>query len=328
MNIITEEMLEFELENAPVVGTREGNAEYADYIKAGFLSSFLHEDNEAIVKNLVDLQMRDSVTESDICNALVNVTVSNIGSAAKLEAMQKILDVYSEQIELDELNEASTLLEYAGNPGNNKILIRLMKEMETLFQQYYEELVFTVDSLDKIVDIVSKEAKKGDKCNAKSAAYAVEAVFKKVEAKFSDKDYKDYVKKYNTTFSALKNICNTFGVKFNDVVMEDKKAFDIKLSAAVKKVKDNKNITKWLPDRETNSTEIISQVNDALDKLFIDNKDATNSIVRYLQPIYNHAYTNINGYIGNVNYIRRVLGLEKEDTIFYKILNKVIKTKK
>ena len=327
MEILTTEMLEHELEMAPVVGTKEGDAEYAEYIQKGFLSSFLHEDNEAIVENLVNLQLKDTVTASEVCDAIANIAVSNIGSEAQLEAMQKVLDVYSESVHLDELNESSALLEYAGNAEKNRILIRLMKEMESRFQEYYEEVIFAVDSLDKMADIIAKEAKKGEKCNAKTAAYAVEAVYKKVDAKFTSKEYKEYVKKYNTTFSALKKICNSFGVKFNDVVMDDKKAFDVKLAAAVKKLKDNKKVTRWLPT-ESGTTQVIKDLNADLDKLAIDNRDATQTIVKYFQPVYNYTYYAIYGYMGNVNYIRRVLGLERENTVFYKVINKIFKTKK
>lgn len=327
MEIITTEMLEIELENAPVLPTREGDAEYASYIENGFLSSFLHEDNESIVEDLINLQMKDVVTESDICNALANITVSNIGSAAKLNAMQKVMDVYAEQIELDELNESSTLLEYAGNPEKNKILIKLMKEMEERFQDYYEEVIFVVEALDEMTAAVAKEAKKGQKANAKSAAFAVNSIYKKVDTKLSSKEYKEYTKKYNTTFSALKKICNSFGVKFNDVVMEDKKAFDAKLKAAVDKAKNNKKITRWLPVNE-GTTEAIKDLNANLETLKIDNADAVTAIIKDIQPIYNYGYYSIYGYMGNINYIRKVLGLERENTIFYKIINKLIKTKK
>lgn len=327
MEIITTEMLEFELENAPVLPTREGDAEYASYIESGFLSSFLHEDNEAIVENLVRMQLQDSVTEAEVCDAIANIAVSNIGSAAKLEAMQKVLDVYSEQIELDELNESSALLEYAGNAEKNKILLKLMKEMESRFQDYYEELEFVIQALDDMEAAVKKEAKKGDKSNAKSAAFAVNGIYKKVDAKFTSKEYKDYVKKYNTTFSALKKICNSFGVKFNDVVMEDKKAFDVKLKAAVEKARNNKKITRWLPTEEGRITPIVD-LNKDLEQLAIDNKDAVQAIVKDFQPVYNYAYYAVYGYMGNINYIRKVLGLERENTVFYKIINKLFKTKK
>ncbi|MBR6289262.1 MAG: hypothetical protein IKR19_08005 [Acholeplasmatales bacterium] len=327
MEILTTEMLEIELENAPVIGTKEGSAEYADYIQRGFLSSFLHEDNEEIVENLAQLQLKNSITESEVCDALANISVSNIGSCAKLEAMQKVIDIYAESVHLDELNESSTLLEYAGNPEKNKILIRLMKEMESRLEEYYEEVIFCVDALDQMAATISKEAKKGDKCNAKTAAYAVEGIYKKVDSKLTSKDYKEYVKKYNTTFSALKKICNSFGVKFNDVVMEDKKAFDNKLAAAVKKVKNNNKVTRWIPT-EQGTTQIIKDLNKDLDTLGIDNKDAVQNIVKNFQPVYNYTYYAIYGYMGNINYIRKVLGLEKENTIFYKIINKLFKTKK
>ena len=327
MEIITTELLETELANAPVVGTKEGDAEYAEYIEKGFLSSFLHEDNEDIVENLAQLQLKDTITESEVCDALANISVSNIGSAAKLEAMQKVLDVYAESVSVDELNESSALLEYAGNPEKNKILIKLMKEMEGRFQDYYEEIIFIVDALDKMADVVAKEAKKGQKCSAKAAAYSCEAIYKKVDDKFNSKEYKDYVKKYNTTFSALKKICNSFGVKFNDVVMDDKKAFDTKLAAAVKKIKDNKKVTRWLPT-ESGRTSAIDDLNKDLDVLKIDNKDAVVNLVQKFQPVYNYAYYAIYGYMGNINYIRKVLGLERESTVFYKIINKIFKTKK
>lgn len=328
MEFLSKEMFDESMEFAEAIPTRESDeGEYSSYIESGFLSSFLHEDTDSITKTITNLQLKDSINEGDVCDALINVQMADIGSQAKLEAMQTIVNIYAESVEMDEINESSALLEYAGNPEKNKALIKLMSEMESRLQDYYNEIDFVITALDEIAAIIKREAAKGSKANAKDAAFKVKSVYDKVDKKLSSPENKEYIKKYNITFSALKNVCKSFGVKFNDVVMEDKKAFDKKLDAAVKKVKDNKKFTRWLP-ASNNTTEAITEFNKDLNTLEVDNGDAVGQIVKYVQPVYGYAYNIMMGYIYNINYLRRILGLEKEDTVFYKVLNKIIKTKK
>jgi hypothetical protein len=242
--------------------------------------------------------------------------------------MNQLLDLYESWVEAEGEVADHSLLEYAGNAEKNRLFREVMVEMEKMFAKYYAECDFVITSLDQIVSICEKEAAK-KKPDAKVAATACKKVFDKVEYELTKDEAKEYIRSYNITWAKIKKLTSKFSIKFSDVVMEDKKAFDKKLDAAAKKVSENKKFTSWLPCRELNGTEKVQKLNKALDILDIDSHDATVNIAsKYTQPIYGYAYQCLNGYIGNINFLRRKLGLERENTVFYKVLNKVFKTKK
>lgn len=300
--------------------------EYADFIDENLFNSFLSEESDELLADINKLRLSDSISYQEISDIVVKMEAAeNISDVTRLTVLESLTDLFEEWVNAEGEVVDNTLLEYAGNAEKNKILRQLMVEMEKCFTQYYGEIDFVVSSLDKCLDIVEAEAKKKNP-DAKSAGLKIKAVYDKVDNELSKQENKDFIKNYNATWTKIKKICNSFSIKFNDVVMEDKKAFDKKLDAAAKKVTGNKKFTAWLPTANV-GTENIKRFNKALDTLGFDNKDSVRSIVQFLQPIYGYGYQCMMGYIGNINFLRRRLAIEKEDTTFYKVLNKVIKTK-
>ena len=326
-------MLELYMENPEIENideqeqTVEETNSYAEFIEHNFLNSFLSESTNEIFDAVNKLKFQNTLDYKDLTDVLVKLEAMDVSDITKVQVMEELTHLYHEWIEAESQVADHALLEYAGDPQKNKILRETMVEMEKAFNEYYKEVDFVISSLDEIHKIVS-DAAKAKKVDAKAASAKVHNVYKKVDSALTTEDYKEYTRVYNTTFRKLANYCRKFSIKFNDVVMEDKKAFDKKLSAAAKKVSENDKFTAWLPSRDTGRTEKITSFNKALDDLRIDSKEATDNIIRDVQPIYNYGYSAMVYYIGNINYIRKVLGLEKENTVFYKILNKVIKTKK
>ena len=304
----------------------ESCKEYADFIDKHLLSSYISEDTTEIIESLNALKMKDTIEYSDISDIIVRMEGTDLSDVSKLAIMESLLDLYNEWIDAEGEVAEHSLLEYAGNAEKNRILRQLMVEMEKCFTQFYEEIDFVIGSLDSCLDIMKTESAKKDP-SARNAALKIKPIADKVEHELTKQEAKDMTRSYAVTWEKIKKVCSSFSIKFNDVVMEDKKAFDKKLEAAANKVTKNKKFTAWLPTTD-GLTEKIKEFNKCADVLKLDNPEINVEIIKMIQPIYNYAFDAMNGYIGNINYLRKKLGIEKEHTIFYKVINKIFKTKK
>ena len=296
--------------------------EYKDIIEKHFLSTFLSEGND-LTDKVADLTIKNEVTMDDVTDFIIELNASDINDSLKLSYLERITKIYENQL-IESIDETVEVFnEYAGNSKKNKALIRLMGEMEKDLNDFYDDIMIGINAMDKIRESVHRESSK-ENPNIVSVAREARSIEDKIKKEWAN----NHISKYNATFNSLKKVCKSFGIKFNDVVMDDKKAFDKKLEAACKKATQNKKITDWMPTNPDGSTPNIVSLNKDLDELVIVNSDATRAIVSYIQPIYNYTYQSAMCYVGNINYLRKILGLEREDTIFYKVINKLLKSKK
>lgn len=316
----------------------EKNAVYASYIENNFLNSFLSTEMDYIVETISNLKLADNIDESMIIDALLNIQIANIGSSAKLESMLKIINIYKEMVAIDESNEDAILLEYAGDEEKNKILRELMQKMEICIQEWYDEIDFYLTCIDNIDLEIKKEVNKKQKINLKNLEQKILSIYKKFQKEISSKKKKNSDDNFNNTLNELEKICNDFDIEFNDIVIDDKKAFDQKLLAAANKIQNNKKVRKWLikpfsaSEQEYINPEAFDNLKNNIDKLHIiageKYKNKVNNIVDMLDEIINYSINNFNSYCNNIIAIRQFLGLGKVNSIFFMVFNDVIKTKK
>lgn len=301
--------------------------EYAEYISKNCLNGFLSEDYSEISEKLTRLQLADKFEESAMMDIIKSLSESNLGSELKLHVLESLVDVYKNWNEAEVMVEESVILNEYDNPAKTKLMRELMSEMEKNLALFYDECTFCIGIYaDMYKEIIKGKTIKNIE-QAHQIVAKVKVLYDKMDSKLTTQEYKDYVKTYNTIFFKLKSICNKFSIKFSDVAMEDKKAFDQKLSKAYDKLYNNADFNFMFPKQDTTNSKI-KEINDGLDNIGIYSKSNQTDIVKYIQPVYNWTYQVCGYYFGNINFIRQKLHLEKEDRPFYKILNKILKTKK
>ena len=300
--------------------------EYADYINESCLSGFLSPEFDEINEAYTDLLTSNSISCQDISNIVAKMESANIGSNLKLMFLENLTALYASKVGDDIVKEDTVINEYAGNAERNKIFRELLVAMEKEFAEYYKDCVYSAKELNQMFDVLVSAAK-AKKVDAQKAGFAIKKIYDRVDKHFTSDEYTTNGNRYAQVYNELKKTCKKFSIKFADVVMDDKKAFDVKLKSAVKKVTNDSKLTQWLSTEKDGYNAKIKELNNAIAGLRIVSADAVKEILRYVQPVYNWTYNQLMGYIGNINYLRSILGLEKEHTTFYKIINKIFKTK-
>lgn len=244
---------------------------------------------------------------------------------SNLYELDKSLDFLNDT-NLLESYEEEFLLEYAGNPEYNAALRELMKEMEKGLNDFEKEILSNIDELDKIFKLVESESKKKTPDVKKIARQAL-ASFNKINDEVKSQDYSDYIDKYNNAFKGIKKVCRKLSIKYNDVIITDKKEFDKKLEKAWKDINNNPKVKNWIMFTANDNPKNVKAFDDAIEKLRIEDNSNAGVVNEKVIAIYNWTFGLVRNYLGNINYLRRRLNLEKENGIIYNAVNKLIKTK-
>ena len=291
-----------------------------------FLTSYLSEDIDELHEAFSDLEAKGNITINDISDFLVHMEGCEINDILRMSYLDRLATLYRTTVAESAIEADNLFLEYAGSASHNRILIELMTQMEKVLAEYYDYALGAVKILNNMEAILANAAKQKSP-DAKQAALKVKAEFKKLKDHYNANG--GLFQTRLATFNKLKKICNKFDIKFSDIAMVEKKAFDKKLSAAYDKIMHNKDFLHWLPTSPKHTTPAIENINDAMDTLVIDDRNAvTTMISSYIQPAYNYLYESLMGNIGIINYLRYKLHLEKEDGIFYKAINRIFRSKK
>lgn len=242
-----------------------------------------------------------------------------------LYALDEVLDSLNETTLLKDY-EDRILNEYAGNPEVNQAFRDLSKSMTKNLSDYKDEILGYIEDLNKITDVVVAESKKKTPDVKKAIRLATE-IYNNIDDKLRSNDYKKYVDTYNNDFKKLKSVCRTFGIKYNDVIVVEKKEFDKTLEKAYKDIWNNAKVDEWYPTVE-GTPKRIAEYNKAIDALLIEDRENARAITAKLHDIYVYGYRCVQSYCGNINFIRKNLKLNKINGPIYNMVNAIFKTKK
>ena len=204
------------------------------------------------------------------------------------------------------------LQEYSGNDYDNKNFANCMEELGKIGAYYVQ-----IDA--EIANLVNFIIKEMNKCKTS------EQMKKAIQTCYNHGD--DTVKKLNDiydkfaeapTFRRFKSLCKKFSVKYSDVTMEDKKKW-----------------TETFTDYHKDMVKIIKAFDDAwiksanaeigrLDRIDYEYND---KLVKHLNGWSQLLYGYFNYTHGNILYVLRKLDPSFEDTLKYKLVQKIFKSK-
>ena len=205
------------------------------------------------------------------------------------------------------------LQEYSGNEYDNKNFANCMKELDDIAKYYVELDKVVMANVDFIVDALKKCKKADDVKKALNNAYN--------NSDKTNKDLNTMWNKFNErpTFKRFKSLTKKFSVKYSDVTMEEKKKWaevfkkyhlDI---VDMGKAYDNK----W-----------IDMVNNEIDRCKKLDYQETMKAVQLIQAWYDCLYNYFYYTHNNILYVIYKLDTGFEDTLRYKLVQKIFKSDK
>lgn len=295
---------------------KKENSELENYIENTFLERCLNPEAIELHEEAESLE-RGKTSWNEVKSFVDKITESSLSDDTKAilidEALECMRIERNEIIKESGIISESVLLEYSGNENKNKEFMECLKDLEELCN-FNTEKVRKLSKYMKSSLTFSNEIIKSPK------------VFKqKVE------EMRGFVKEYNewynkasktiraqVTFSSFAKKVRMFNNKYAEPMMEEKKKIDSKLSKLSDEIAEL--VKPWVKGGE--SIDKLLSNSDNLDKI---DQSYSNSFRNIAADLYNVLIDEANYTNNDIRYCRRDLKLEKENTITYKIVNKLLK---
>ena len=179
------------------------------------------------------------------------------------------------------------------------------------------------DIADDILKILESTAKSGK--NKEDIDKCISNCLNRFDAgnkKYNQNLYKEYYKK----FVKFNRIGRTFNNRYSKITMAEKKIIDEKFDKILGSLYEDK-IREWFKfEAFNNDTPKTEKLNNAWLKIKeIDRDKGIELGSRILNPMYNYLARSWSQTVNNVNYMRKILGIEVEDTIKWKIVHAIFK---
>ena len=204
------------------------------------------------------------------------------------------------------------LNEYSGKDIDNKNFAKCMEELGKMGQYYVDLDKMIAEHIDYCVNALKKCKKEADVKKALNDAYNhSDATNKKINETFD---------KFNErpTFRRFQSLVKKFSVKYSDVTMEEKKKWEtvfkdyhLEMIKIVEPYDD-----KW-----------IKMINSEIDRCKKLDYQETLKMVAQIQAWYDTQYNYFRYTHGNILYVLYKLNTGFEDTIRYKMIQKIFKSK-
>ena len=204
------------------------------------------------------------------------------------------------------------LHEYSGKEIDNKNFAKCMEELDKIAKYYVDLDKMIADHINFCVNELKKCKKEADVKKALNNAYN--------DADATNKKINDTFNKFSErpTFSRFKSLIRKFSVKYSDVTMEEKK----KWHEVFKKYHlDMIDIVEPFDEKW------IKFINNEIDRCKKLDYQETLKMVAQIQAWYDTQYNYFRYTHGNILYVLYKLDTGFEDTIRYKMIQKIFKSK-
>jgi formyltetrahydrofolate synthetase len=294
--------------------------EFSDYVNNNFLNSILNEDAQNIM-NSIKAYRESGEGQFELAKKIIDITDEEFKDFDNL-TKEHLIEAYFEafryrNIYLQESVEISEdlkwLLEYSGNPIKNEEFKQSLKDVDKALTQYIAVLGVYDSTIKKFIELLNG-IKDIDSCRQ---AYL--DIVK--ESKAGDKNIDNLLKDAGLEKSPFTNFnrqLNRFNNKYSTTAISEKKVFDKKLVEYANKVNDT--IEPWAEGGEK-----IEELNLAIDKFNSYMPELTDKAVDYIDSWYQNMFNLYDSILGECAFLRRKLGLERENGIIYKMVQKIFK---
>lgn len=288
------------------------------YIENNFLENCLNESVMSILDKISSISEAES--KFDFAKSIIEEAES-LSESAKCIIMKSLLEAMTEEnrsVEesvglLNESYDPEALLEFSGDPKKNEEFIECLKDLDQLCTFNMDKIRKLADYLGKLSDLadqIMKSPKKYKELLDKARGYVTEfndwynKTGKNISGMVTWNQFKQKVKKFNN--------------KYSEITMEEKKKFNEKI------VKYYGEISKLATPWAKNGKEIV-KLHDKFDKLVELDRSYTQTFAKICDDCAGVLIEEANYTIGDVNYIIKALDVGKEQSLLYKVVNKVFK---
>lgn len=292
------------------------------YIEESFLDSIYNENVSAIHDKIIYHNESSQSTFDFIKSIISESEEKGLSENSKdfitrrlLESMGVSYDIVEavteDAIPLDESTEA--ILEFQGNPEKNKEFISILKDLEDLCNYNYERikrLADDMDKLDKDADEAIKDPKKFKEILERARQYIQDfnewyrKASKTINAPVTFKNFQSKIKKFNN--------------KYSEITMDEKKKLRDKLLKIAKDI--DAMIEPWAKGGKR-----IDAFKEKLTKLSVIDKDYFDKFNKYAWDNYDYFFSEYKYTFDDIAIICKYLNIERENTVMYKIVNKLFK---
>jgi len=315
MNAYVSESVRAMLEQKQISNISESFGDYA-----------LSEDAQAIRSRINDIVTKGSCSIVEMNEVITSIKDSNLSESTQRFLVKKIFNIFNEADEEEFVEEGIALLgntKFDGDPVKNAEYIALLKEMDKFVAHLVDLLDADFDIADDILNILETSAKSAK--NKEDIDKCISNCLNRFDA--GNKKYnQDLYKEYYQKFVKFNRIGKSFNNRYSKITMAEKKIIDEKFDKILGTLYGD-IIRDWFKfEAFNNDTPKTDKLNAAWLKLKEIDRDKTVELSnRILNPMYNYLAKSWSQTVNNVNYMRKILGIELEDTIKWKIVHKLYK---
>lgn len=299
-------------------------------ISSTLFESVLNEEANFIQDNITDL--RETCTIDDLINVLYTIREANIEDRSKRALVESLYNTYyygdtsiSEAVTESAFNFSFTTPQFTGDPAKNAEYIAFLKEMEGLANFLVKLFRDKHKLMNDITDIIDEGGKNAQ--TSEDVKKILNKCLNTLDKYNSDLDKKTW-QSYMQKLSKFKNLSNTFNNKYSKITMAEKEVIDAKIDELINHIGTN-YIMDYVRFTDTNND---TPQYDRLVKGWtalkdVDRDAACELVSRIINPLLQWLYQSWRECIGNLYYLRGLLGLNLKNTNKWKIVHALLKDK-
>ena len=287
----------------------------------------LSEEANAIREKINNIVISGNCSIVEMNDIITDIRESNLSENTQRILVKKIFEAYSaNDVEDIVVEESITLLDntkFDGDPAKNAEYISLLREMDKFVSHIVDLLDADFDIANDILKLFEDHAKK-DKTKEDIQKLLSDCLnrFDAGNKKYNKNLYKEYYEK----FVKFNRISKSFNNRYSKITMAEKKVIDEKFDKILATLYGDM-VRDWFYFEAFGNK---SPKSDRFQQAFLKIKDidrdsAVNLSQRVINPLYNYIAKCWSNTVQNVNYMRRILGIELEDTAKWKIVHKLFK---
>ena len=299
------------------------------YINENFGEIILNKEANAIKEELISATESGLFNMNDVAEYITRINESNFNRSTSEKLVEMVYEAFMLSGEdINNIEEASVYLEFAGNEEKNKQFIKSLQQLENYLNDYHDWTIYAISLGDKILAEMVKASKLKDDEKGRNECKAICDRIKNIIDNYNSdpSNGKDF-SAHRRNFEEFKRLSKKFNNKFSSISMEEKKALDTKLDKLIDTTLSNPKVTAWVKTSQTQKS--IPQYDKlvvAFNKMKEVNRDAALDCLRnYINPYLEFQYDILRGTIGFTNYVRSLIGAENDKKLSYKIVNKLLK---
>lgn len=289
-----------------IYSVRKEESIIENYIDNVFLEKCLDNETGNLYNKVLFMEKKNWNSLSQL---FIEVSESSLTDENKYDIMKEFFDTVEYNNQISE----SVLLEFQGNETKNQEFIECLKDLEDLIKYFVDMMNKMDNASERLLKISEEVIKSPNKFKQKVQ-----------ECRNVVKEYNEWYEKASrkingqVTWRQFDKKVAKFNNKYSQVTMEEKKKLDTKLRSVLKEI--DKLVKPWASDGAK-----VKKVIENIDKLEKIDYDYTKTFASIFGEFNGLLIKEANYTIGDINYSIRKLGIEKENSIVYKVVNKLLK---